>query len=75
MDSNIEENKVLSNTEYSVILEDRVFLLKYIFNLKIKKIIASLLIREVNNIIIYINEYIIVTIYVYNILNNILRIA
>ena len=73
LDSKVEESEVLSNIEYGVILDNRAYLLKYILNLKIKKIVVSLSIRGVNNKIVYINKYALVTIYVRSIVREITK--
>ena len=57
------------NISYKIIINDRVYLLKHVFKLKIKKIIISLLIKGINNKIIRINEYTTLSIYVRDILN------
>ena len=58
------------NINYKIIINNRAYLLKHVFKLKIKKMITSLLIKEINNKIIRINEYATLLIYIRNIFND-----
>ena len=71
----IEELKVSPNSDYGVTLRDYIYLLKNLSELEIKKITLSILVQEVSNKIINIDEYIVVTIYVNNIVDDIARTA
>ena len=73
--SKVEESEILFDFGYNVILKIRIYLRKYISNLKIKKITFIISIRGVNNKIININKYIIITIYIKGIINNIIKIT
>ena len=73
MKPKIKENKISLNINYNIILNNRAYLLKYVFKLKIKKMIILLLIKEVDNKIIHINEYIIISIYIRNTFNNLIK--
>ena len=64
---------MFSNINCEIIINNRVYLLKYIFKLKIKKMIISLLIKRINNKIIRINKYATISIYVRNTLNDLIR--
>ena len=61
------------NINYDIILNDRAYLFKHVFKLKIKKMIISLSIKRINNKIIYINKYITMLIYVRNIFDNLIK--
>ena len=52
------------NINYKIIINNPAYLLKHVFKLKIKKIVTSLLIKEINDKIIRINEYTTISIYV-----------
>ena len=58
-----------------MILGDRVYLRKYILNLEVKSLSILILVREVSNKIISISEYTIITIYIKNLIDKILRIT
>ena len=61
---------MFSNIDYKIIINNRAYLLKHVFKLKIKKIIISLLVKGVNNKIIRINEYATLLIYIRDIFND-----
>ena len=66
---------MLLDFNYNVILRDRTYLLKHFSNLKIKKITFFISIRDVNNKIVNIDKYTIITIYIKEIVNDIKRSA
>ena len=69
------EIEILFDTKCDIILIDWIYLYKYLLNLEIKTITTSLLIKDINNKIVNINEYIIITIYVRDTLNGQWRIV
>ena len=64
---------MLFDFNYNITLKDRAYLLKHVSNLKIKKIAFFISIRDVNNKIINIDEYIMITIYIKEIVNDMKR--
>ena len=70
---NIKKSEISLNFDYDIILKDYIYLRKYLLDLKIKKITFFILIREINNKIDNINKYIIITIYIKDIINNIIK--
>ena len=68
-----EESELSLDTGCGVILGDRVYLLKQIPRLEIKKIASSIPVRGVGNKIIYSNEYAIITIYVTGLVGGVTR--
>ena len=70
----IEKSEISLNFNYNIIFKNRIYLRKQVLNLKIKKIIFIISIERVNNKIININNNITITIYMKNIIDNVIKI-
>ena len=68
-DSNVEESEILSDSDCDVTLKNRAYLRKQLLGLEIKKLVSSISVREVSNKIVNSDKYIIVTIYVKDIID------
>ena len=71
--SNGEESEVSLNSNYDVTLIDYVYFRKYLLNLEIKKLVSFISIREVNNKVINLDKYMIIIIYVIELINNVIK--
>ena len=58
------------NIDCSMTINDRQIFTRYVFHLKIKKLILSILIRDINNIMHYIFDYILINCYFDDYLSN-----
>ena len=65
-----KQTKVYLNSNYSIILINRVYLKKILLNAIIKKMLSLISIREVDSKIVHIDKYTQVEIYVYNTIND-----
>ena len=66
---------VCLNIDCSIIINDRQTLTRHVFNLKIKKLISSISIRDIDNIMHFIFEYIVINCYFDDYLSNNNRIS
>ena len=66
---------VCLNIDYSITINDKQTLTRYVFNLKIKQLTLSISIRDINNIIHYIFDYIVMSCYINNYLSSNNRIS
>ena len=75
--SNLEakENNIFLNLECEVTLDDRAYLLKNVFKLKIKKMIFFISIWDVRNKVVNTNKYNIMIVYINDVINNIIKIV
>ena len=73
-DLEAEESDISFDSEYEITLNNRAYLLKNVPELKIKKMIFFISIRDVGNKIVNTNKYVIIIAYVNEIINNITKI-
>ena len=73
--SKTKESEVSLDSNCDVTLEDRAYLLKHVSNLEIKKITSFISIRGVSNKIVSTDEYVMITIYIKEIVNGMKRSA
>ena len=73
--SKTKESEVSLDSNCDVTLEDRAYLLKHVSDLEIKKITFFISIRDVNNKIVSIDKYAMITIYIKEIVNDMKRSA
>ena len=73
--SNLEakESDIFFDFEYEVTLDNRAYLLKNVFELKIRKMVSLISIWGVENKVVNTNKYIIIIAYVNDVINNIIR--
>ena len=69
-DNNNEFINVCLNIDCSITINDKQIFTRYIFNLKIKKLTLSILIRDIDNIMHYIFNYIVINYYFDDYLSN-----
>ena len=72
-DLEAEKSDISSNFECEVTLNDRAYLLKNVFKLKIKKMTFFISIRNVKNKVVSTNKYVMIIVYVNNVINDIIR--
>lgn len=70
---NVEESEVLLDFGCEVTPTNCVYLRKFLLDLEIRKLLFFISIRGVNNKIVQLDEYTLVTIYVIDLLNNVVR--
>ena len=73
--SKTEESEVSLDSDCDVTLKDRAYLLKHVSDLKIKKMTFFISIRDVNNKIVSIDKYAMITIYIKEIVDDMERSA
>ena len=68
-----EKNDIFSNFECEVTLNNRAYLLKNVFKLKIKKMVFFISIRGVGNKVVNTNRYVMIIVYVNDVINDIIK--
>ena len=68
-----KKSDIFSNLKCEITLNNRAYFLKNVFKLKIKKMIFLISIRDVKNKVVNKNKYIIIIVYINNIINDITK--
>ena len=74
-DLDAEENDISPNSECEVIFDDRAYLVKNVSGLEIRKMAFFISVRGVGNKVVSTNEYVMVIVYVNDVINDITRIT